>query len=162
MKLLQRLLTLLFLTSIFSITLLSKDLNIDKIIANADGKPLFLFFHKPHCGHCKHMITFTLGDTEIKKEIDEKFVFVDLYTKEPGIVVFKGFAGSRRAFAKYLGYDFYPTSIFIDSNSEVVNATPGAREQDFFINVLDYVSTKQYIEMEFETYLDILDFNSDS
>ena len=108
------------------------------------------------------MITFTLGDPDIKKEIDKKFVFVDIYTKESGIVIFKGFAGSRRAFAKYLGYDFYPTSIFIDAKSEIVNATPGAREQDFFINVLEYVSTKQYIDMEFETYLDLLDFNSDS
>jgi len=108
------------------------------------------------------MITFTLGDPEIKKEINKKFVFIDIYTKESGTVTFKEFKGSRKAFAKHLGYDFYPTSIFIDAKSEIVNATPGAREQDFFINVLDYVSTKQYIEMEFETYLDMLDFNSDS
>jgi len=142
-------------------TLLSKDLNIDKIIANADGKPIFLFFHKPHCGHCKHMITFTLGDPEIKKEMDEKFVFVDIFTKESGDVSFKNFTGSRRAFAKYLGYDFYPSSIFLDGQGKIVNATPGAREQDFFINVLNYVSRKEYKEMEFETYLDTLDFNSD-
>ena len=107
------------------------------------------------------MITFTLGDPEIKKEVDDKFIFVDIFTRESGNVSFKDFTGSRRAFAKHLGYDFYPTSIFIDAKSKVVNATPGAREQDFFINVLKYVSTKQYIEMEFETYLDTLDFNSD-
>jgi len=142
-------------------TLLSKDINIDKIIANADGKPLFLFFHKPHCGHCKHMITFTLGDPEIKKEIDEKFVFVDIFTKESGDVSFKNFRGSRRAFAKHLGYDFYPSSIFLDGQGKIVNATPGAREQDFFINVLNYISSKEYKEMEFETYLDTLDFNRD-
>jgi len=108
------------------------------------------------------MIKFTLGDEEIKHEIDTKMVYVDIFIKESGIVTYQSFKGNRRAFAQHLGYDFYPTSIFLDSNGSVVNATPGAREQDFFIQVLDYVTTKQYLEMEFETYLDTLDFNSDS
>jgi len=107
------------------------------------------------------MIKFTLGDDEIKHEIDQKFKYVDIYTKESGTITYNNFKGSRRAFAKYLGYDFYPTSIFIDTNAKVVNATPGAREQDYFINVLNYVSTQQYKEMEFETYVDTLDFNED-
>ena len=107
------------------------------------------------------MIKFTLGDEEIKYEIDTKFYYVDIYTKESGTVTFNDFKGSRRAFAKYLGYDFYPTSIFIDAHAKVVSAIPGAREQDFFINVLNYVSTKQYLHMEFETYVDTLDFNED-
>jgi len=108
------------------------------------------------------MIEFTLKDDEIKEEIDAKFIYVDLYTKETGVVTYRDFKGSRREFAQYLGYDFYPTSIFLDPKGNVVNATPGAREQDYFINVLDYVSTQQYRDMEFETYLDTLDFNSDS
>ena len=108
------------------------------------------------------MLKFTLADEEIKHEIDTKFVYVDMYIKESGMVTYKDFKGTRRDFAKYLGYDFYPTSIFIDETGAVVNATPGAREQDYFIDVLNYVSTKQYKKMEFETYLDTLDFNSDS
>ena len=108
------------------------------------------------------MIEFTLHDPEIAHEIQQKFVYVDLYTGENGVVIFNGFKGSRRDLARALGYDFYPTSVFIETPSkQLINATPGAREQDFFIKVLDYVSTLQYKEMEFETYIDTLDFNSD-
>ena len=107
------------------------------------------------------MIRFTLADDEIKHKIDTKFVYVDIYIAEPGIVSYKGFQGTRRAFAKFLGYDFYPTSIFLDPQGKMVQATPGAREQDFFINVLNYVSTQAYKESEFETYLDTLDFERD-
>ena len=107
------------------------------------------------------MIKFTLQDDEIAKEIDTKFVYVDLFTGDKGNVIFKGFKGDRRAFAKHIGYDFYPTSLFINEKKELVNVTPGAREQDFFIDVLNYVSTKQYLSMEFETYLDNLDLERD-
>ena len=158
----QKTIQLLFLSFLFSISLSANDINIDTLVANANGKPLFLFFHKPHCGHCQHMIKFTLGDDEIHKEVAEKFVYVDMFTGDEGVVSFKNFRGTRRDFAKFLGYDFYPTSIFVDSKNNVVNATPGAREQDYFINVLNYVSSKQYQTMEFETYIDTLDFNSDS
>jgi len=117
--------------------------------------------HKPNCGHCSHMIKFTLQDDEIAKEINSKFIYVDLFTGDEGDVVYKDFRGSRRDFAKHIGYDFYPTSLFIDEHSKIVNVTPGAREQDFFIDVLNYVSTKQYLTMEFETYLDNLDLERD-
>lgn len=157
----QKLLLTTFLLSLFSIFLSAKDLNLDTIVANADGKPLFVFMHKPHCGHCSHMIKFTLQDEEIAKEINRKFVYVNLFTGDEGDVLFKGFKGSRREFAKHIGYDFYPTSLFIDEHSKIVNVTPGAREQDYFIDVLHYVATKQYLSMEFETYLDNLDLESD-
>ncbi len=108
------------------------------------------------------MIEFTLKDPEIAQLVSEKFIYVDLYTGEEGTVIFNGFKGTRRTLAQSLGYDFYPTSIFVETpGNRVVNATPGARGQDCFIKVLEYVATKQYQKMEFETYLNTLDLNSD-
>lgn len=108
------------------------------------------------------MIEFTLKDADIALEIERNFVFVDLYTQESGTIIFKEFKGSRKAFAKSLGYDFYPTTVFIDNKKNIINITPGLREQDYYMNVLKYISTKKYEEMEFETYIDTLDFDSDS
>ena len=108
------------------------------------------------------MIAATLKDPRIAQEVEKKFIYVDIYTADEGNVTFNGFKGSRRAFAQSLGYDFYPTSIFVETPSKkIINATPGARKKDFFIKVLDYISTKQYQKMELETYLDTLDLNSD-
>ena len=152
---------ILFLLSLFSISLSAEDLNIDTIVENADHKPLFIFLHKPHCGHCKRMIELTLGDEKIKQEIAENFVYVDIYTGDKGEVTFNGFKGSRRAFAKSLGYDFYPTSIFIDQNKKMINATPGARKKEFFTDLLLYISSKAYQNTEFETYRDTLDLERD-
>ena len=151
-----------FLSSLFSIVVSAQDLDLDALVANADHKPLFLFFHKPHCGHCSHMIASTLNDPEIAQEIKQKFVYVDIYTADEGELSFNGFRGTRRAFAQSLGYDFYPTSVFVEAPSKkIINITPGARKKEFFIKLLDYVSTRQYQKMEFETYLDTLDLDSD-
>ncbi len=147
---------------LFHSPLYAKDINLNDIVANANNKVVLLFFHKPHCGYCDHMIRFTLKDAEIAQEIEKNFVFVDLYTQESGTIVFKDFQGSRKAFAKSLGYDFYPTSVFIDNDKNIINITPGLREQDDYMKVLLYISTKKYKEMEFETYIDTLDFDSDS
>lgn len=156
-------LLLSFLTTfLFSIYLIAEDIDLDTAVKNADGKPVLLFFHKPNCGYCDHMIEFTLKDTDIASEIKRNFVFVDLYIQESGTIIFKDFKGNRKAFAKSLGYDFYPTSVFIDNKKNIINITPGLREQDEYMKVLLYISTEKYKEMEFETYIDTLDFDSDS
>ena len=107
------------------------------------------------------MMEFTLKDSKIRKKIDNNFVFVDVYTKEKGKITFNGFVGTRRDFAKHIGYDFYPTTVFIDSSKKIVHIAPGLLDQDDFMNVLNYITTKLYREMEFQTYLDTLDFESD-
>ncbi len=107
------------------------------------------------------MIEFTLKDSAIKKRIEKDFIFIDLYTKEDGNISYDGFVGSRREFAKHIGYDFYPTSVFIDSSKKIVHIAPGMLDQVDFLQVLNYITTKRYREMEFQTYLDTLDFDSD-
>lgn len=153
---------LFLLPFLFSITLYADDLNMDALVEKTNGKPFFLFFHKPHCGYCAHMIKFTLGDEKIKHEINTKFVYVDIYIKDPGTVTYKDFKGTRKEFAKYFGYNFYPTSIFLDETGAVIHTTPGARKRDYFINLLNYISTKQYKKMKFKTYRDSLHLSSDS
>ena len=108
------------------------------------------------------MMEFTLKDPEVVKLIDSEFIFVDIYTKESGDLHFKDFHGSRRAFAKSLGYDFYPTTMFIDSSNEVIHISPGYQEQDDYLKVLQYITSKKYLKMELQTYLDMLEFDSDS
>ncbi len=157
--------SLLIYITLFFITfpLFAKDLNLDAIVNEAAKKdaPVLLFFHKPHCGYCDHMIEFTLKDSAIKKRIEKDFIFIDLYTKEDGNISYDGFVGSRREFAKHIGYDFYPTSVFIDSSKKIVHIAPGMLDQVDFLQVLNYITTKRYREMEFQTYLDTLDFDSD-
>lgn len=147
---------------LYHLPLSAKDVDLNTIVENAKNKTVLLFFHKPNCGYCDHMIEFTLKDGDIDREIKRNFVFVDLYTQESGTILFKDFKGSRKAFAKSLGYDFYPTTVFIDNKKNIINITPGLREQDDYMKVLLYISSKKYEEMEFETYIDTLDFDSDS
>ena len=108
------------------------------------------------------MIKFTLKDPKVVKLIGSKFIFVDIYTKESGDLHFKEFHGSRRAFAKSLGYDFYPTTMFIDNSKKVVHISPGYQEQDDYLKMLQYIADRKYRTMEFQSYLDELEFNSDS
>ncbi len=140
--------------------LYANDLNIDTIVANTNDKPLLLFFHKPHCGYCKRMIALTLNNKDVKQEIEHNFVYVDIYIQDEGDVIFNGFRGSRRAFAQHLGYDFYPTSLFLDANGKFIKALPGAQKADLFMHVLTYISTKSYQKTGFNTYRSTLNTNS--
>ncbi|MDA3946176.1 MAG: thioredoxin fold domain-containing protein [Helicobacteraceae bacterium] len=148
---------------LISLPLYSKDLDLNSILNQAAKKEkvALLFFHKPNCGYCDHMIEFTLNDSEISKKINDDFVFIDIYIEESGQIRFNEFIGSRQDFAKHIGYDFYPTTAFIDSTMKIVHIAPGMIEQDDYLKVLNYISTKQYREVEFQTYLDTLDFDTD-
>ncbi len=143
--------------------LCSKDIDLNSIADQAakNEKAVLLFFHKPNCGYCDHMIEFTLKDDDIAKKIESHFVFVDIYIKESGQIKFNDFVGSRQDFARHIGYDFYPTSAFIDSTMKIVHITPGMMDQDEYMKVLNYISTKDYRKMDFQTYLDTLDFETD-
>jgi thioredoxin-related protein len=93
-----------------------------------------------------------LSDDWISTKIKKDFVFVDIYIKDTGTITYKNFKGTRREFAQFLGYDFYPTSIFINKHSEVVYVQPGYQDDFKYLNLLDYISSTSYEEIGIEEF----------
>ncbi len=144
---------LFILASIFAISN-ADDIDLDATSGEAQRshKHVLIFFHKPNCSYCETMSLFTLQDEEVEQLIKTDFIFVDIDISTPGEVTFKDFRGSKREFAIFLGYDFYPTTVFIDEDSEIVYKQPGYKDEDKFLTILRFVQSHSYEDMGIEDF----------
>ena len=144
---------LFILTSMLAIGS-ADDINIDTTFGEAkkSHKHVLIFLHKPDCNYCETMIEFTLTDEKIEQKIKKNFVFVDINTGDSGEVTFDNFKGTRKEFAEDLGYNFYPSSVFMDENKEEVYAVAGYKDEKDFLSILRFVESDSYEGMSIEDF----------
>ena len=129
-------------------------INIDKLAAYAkkSHKHVLIFLHKPHCNFCENMIEFTLPDEKIEEKIKKNFIFVDINIADKGKIIFDDFNGSKHDFAKLLRFNFYPSSVFIDGDGEVVYGQAGYKDEDKFLKTLRFVESCSYVDMGIDDF----------
>lgn len=140
------------------VSLHAKEINLDKALeqATAQNKHLFVFLHKTDCGYCESMIQFTFTDSDIEAFLQEHFVYEHINVTNNETVSYRGFKGNGQAFAKHIGYDFYPTSIFFDEEGEHAYVEVGYIDPKHlpnevrFMKILKYVQSKSYQTKEFD------------
>ena len=145
---------------ILQISIHARDINIENLVQTAknSNKHLFVWLHKTDCGYCESMRQFTLENEIIKSFLDKYFIFVHINVSENDRVIYKDFHGSGRDFAKKLDYDFYPTSLFFDNNSEIIYGEIGYRDskitpnENRFYTILNYIQSNAYKSMDYEDY----------
>lgn len=145
---------------ILQFTLHARDINIDEIInsANKTQKHLFIWLHKTDCGYCENMREFTLENEIISSFVKKNFVYVHINVYEKDTITYQDFKGNGRAFAQELGYDFYPTALFFDKESEVIYAEVGfidsakTPNEERFYKILNFVKSKNYENMDYDDY----------
>ena len=144
---------LFILASIFAISS-ADNINIDAIAAKAEKshKHVLIFLHRPGCSYCETMIEFTLPDETIEQKIKKNFIFVDINIGDTGEVTFDGFKGTRREFAKDLGYDFYPSTVFVYEDKEIVYAVAGYKDAKEFLKILRFTQSHSYEEMDIDDF----------
>lgn len=104
-------------------------------------KPVFLYFTANWCSWCKKMQKETYTDPKVIRYLEENFVAVKIDTgKLPSL--------ARKYNAKSL-----PTLWFLDSQGKGLTSINGFVGPDKFLRVLQYIATKSYEELEFETWM---------
>ena len=139
--------------TIFTISSAS-DINIDALTKQAkkSHKLVLVFLHKPRCSYCESMTLFTLADDDIAEKIKKSFIFVDIDIADTGKIIFDGFKGNRQEFAKSLGFNFYPSSVFIDGENEVVYGQAGYKDEEKYLKILRFVESYSYKEMHIDEF----------
>ena len=129
-------------------------INIDKLLVQAkkSKKHLLIFLHKPQCSYCESMQLFTLTDDDVVKKIKKHFIFLDIDIADSGKVLFDDFNGSKHDFAKSLGFNFYPSSIYIDEDEEVVYGEAGYKDEEKFLKILRFVESRSYKHMSIDDF----------
>ncbi|MDP2078833.1 MAG: thioredoxin fold domain-containing protein, partial [Sulfuricurvum sp.] len=138
----------------FNISLFARNIDIDAIVKNSvkKDKHLFIFLHRTDCGYCESMLMFTLDDDPVKELINKDFVYLHINISEDDVVKYKNFKGSGRDFAKHVGYNLYPSSLFLNAKNEIIHAVPGYQDKDQFLVVLQYVNRFAYKTMGYQSF----------
>jgi thioredoxin-related protein len=151
-----------FLKIVISLSLISSfgigaDFELNKILSDAKkvNKQTMLFLHKDNCNFCDNMV-FNLEDKNVSSTIEKNFILVDINRDDDETISFQDYEGTNREFLKKLGIDLYPTVLFIDNNNSLVYDVVGYRNKKLFINILNYVGSKAYINKTFEEFEDEL------
>jgi len=146
--------TLFFVIIAFNSALFARNIDINTMVKSSIGKNkyLFIFLHRTDCGYCESMQMFTLDDDPVKELIKKKFVFLHINISEDDVVKYKNFSGNGRDFAKYVGYNIYPSSLFLNRANEIVYATPGYQDKEQFLVTLKYVDSGAYKKMGYQTF----------
>ena len=139
---------------LFNSSLFARNIDIDAIVKNSvkNDEHLFIFLHRTDCGYCESMLMFTLDDDPVKELINKDFIYLNINISEDDIVKYKNYKGSGRDFAKYVGYNIYPSSLFLDSSKEIVYAIPGYQDKDQFLLILKYVNSGAYKTMGYQSF----------
>jgi thioredoxin-related protein len=126
------------------------DVDFDKLIVEAKktNKHILVFLHITGCSYCANMQEFTFDDENVNASIKKDFLFVDINVKDKGQVLFDDFKGSKREFAKEIGYPMYPSWLFFDKNGDLVYDEVGYVEEDDFFKTLQMVTAKEYNDIE--------------
>jgi thioredoxin-related protein len=149
MKLYKVFISILLVLSLNSFVL-SKEINLNQFIQQAtnEHKILFVFLHKTNCSYCENMLDFTFNDDEIKAYIKKYFIYVSINIKEDDYITYELYYGNAHNFAKYIGYDFYPTSLFFDKDANLILEEVGYIDtkkipnEKRFLKILKFVNNK--------------------
>jgi thioredoxin-related protein len=139
------------------------DMDIDKIIKEArDKKKHIMFFHHiPGCPYCEAMIEENFKDDTLLKEINENFIYIDIYTSTEGTIKYRDFRGSYKDFSAHVGAFAYPATLFMNDEGDIIHRAIGYRNIDEHFAEIMYVATGSYKTMDLEAYKQKLEFEKE-
>ena len=154
MRVLRAVVYTFFFLLLFS-TLQAREIDLDTLSAAAakQQKHLLVWMHKNGCGYCAAMHDYTLEADRVKTMLARRFALVHINVSENDTVTYKAFRGNGRQFAKKMGYDFYPTSLFFNKNGEPVFAAPGYIEETPFMQMLEYIDSGAYLHQSYNDFI---------
>lgn len=98
------------------------------------------------------MQEFTLEDKEVERYISENYILISINISLEDDVIYIGKRSSALDFAKSIRYNFYPSSVFMDSNSKIIDGYPGYKNEIEYMTLLHYMNSNLYSTMNFELY----------
>jgi thiol-disulfide isomerase/thioredoxin len=111
--------------------------------AKAEGKFIMAYFWTTWCPNCAWFNESVLGDAKVAETLARDFVFLPLD------------ADVERDLSRRYVVRVVPTTVFLDPDGEPATILPGVAPPDVFVSILDYLSSRAYLDMEFDAYVDL-------
>lgn len=88
----------------------------------------------------------------IRPMLNKDFFVIDININNDDNIIYKEFTGNGRDFARHIDYDFYPSSLFLDVNSNIIYGAVGYEDENEFLDTLTYIKSKTYLKMSIDDY----------
>jgi len=150
----------LFIWVLLQTSLLSNDINIDTQIIQAQksNKEVILYLHRIGCSYCNSMQEFTLEDDNVAQYLSENYEVIHINVSLKEKITYKNKQSGGICLAKKIGYDFYPSVLFLDSNADIKYASVGYKDETEFMVILAFVKSSSYKTMSLNEYKNKIGF----
>ncbi|MCG8635066.1 MAG: thioredoxin fold domain-containing protein [Desulfobacterales bacterium] len=118
-----------------------KDYTPGMALARKENKSIFLYFHAPWCTYCTKLKKTTFRDKQVLAYLEENFISIQVNTDE------------NQALANQWRVKGLPTMWFLESDGGKIDSMPGYVEAGRLLQILKYIHTKSYTDMEFNEFV---------
>jgi thioredoxin-related protein len=124
--------------------------------ADRDGKFVMVDFYTEWCKWCKVLEEKTYPHPDVKKIMDESFVFEKYNPEEAPSFTHDGKTYGGADVAQAFNVRGYPTILFMDKDGEVIGSVPGFVPPEVFVKILGFVTSGEYKKRKFDDFLNSL------
>lgn len=118
-----------------------------------ENKKILVDVYTDWCGWCKKMDKEVYTDAKVVALLNEKFVVVKLNAESSSKLSYNGKEFTEQEFARALGIDGYPTTVFFEPDSKPITRIPGYVEAKTLAKVLSYIGDNHYKTISYQDFL---------
>jgi thioredoxin-related protein len=159
----------IFITTLYIIIFLQLDIfaqtiNLDRAAneAKETHKTPLVYLHRTGCPYCERLEEFTFDDDDVHNYMAENFNFIEINVSHTeNIVIYKNKKMKPREFAIAIGYNFFPTVLFLNSQADIEHVSIGYIEERDFLLILKYMKSDAYKTMSIDEYKKKIGFSEE-
>jgi thioredoxin-related protein len=122
--------------------------------AQADGKLIVVHTYASWCGWCAKLDNEVYTDDAVQAYLAEHFTATRVDLEGEASVQFFEHAVSMSGLGHAFGVTGTPTTVFVDTNGELITKLPGYADAETFLYALRYVRTGAYETTSFRQFMD--------
>jgi len=127
-------------------------------LAEKSSKKLLIDIYAPWCRYCRQVQDEVYSDERVRDYVNDTFVVTRLNGDDAEEKFhFREYMLTGQELAMALGAQGFPTTVFLQSNSEYITRLPGFAPADEFIHVLQFIGSEAYLDGSFQDYREKLD-----
>jgi thioredoxin-related protein len=130
--------------------------------AKSENKKLIVDIYTDWCGWCVKMDKDVYGNSEIKKIVEEKFIFVKLDAESKDKHTYSGKQYTEEELAAGFEATGYPTTVFLEPDGKLIEFNydksrmkniPGYFKAGEFKKILEFIRDEKYKDTDLSTVI---------
>ncbi len=122
-------------------------------LAKLHKKKVIVDVYAAWCPWCRRLQEEVYTDADVRSYLEKHFVLTRLDAEnQEDTLRFREHALTPADLALGLGAQGFPTTVFLDEQSDYITRLPGFLEAGEFFTVLDYVGSNAFVEQSYREY----------